>query len=260
MDYAYSATGLLVGLLIGATGVGGGAIMTPALIFIFGVPPAIAVGTDLIFAATTKLGATIAHARSGTVQWRTVGWLGLGSLPGAASALLWYPQTGGASGASDIFITALLGLALILTAIALLLKTRLVAQAWTPRDPITTRPFSSRAPTILLGAVMGFFVATTSVGAGALGVVVLTFLYPRIAASRIVGTDIAHATLLAALAGLVHAAFGNVDLTLAGQLLLGSLPGVYLGTVLCTRVSERALRTILACLLLAVGLRFVLAA
>lgn len=252
MDILLILTGLAVGVLVGLTGVGGGSLMTPTLIFGFGVPAPVAVGTDLVFAAVTKSGATLAHARRGTVEWRTVARLALGSIP--ATALTLYGLATLRASHIDLatLITPLLGVALIATATALLFKQRLLALA--RRAPEYRHP---AAATIVTGAVLGVLVSLTSVGAGALGVAALLALYPRLAARRIVGSDIAHATLLAAVAGAGHWHAGTVDVALLLQLLAGSLPGIWLGTRWCARCPEPIAQRLLAAALFAAGVRFV---
>lgn len=255
MDAGLIIAGLVVGVLVGLTGVGGGSLMTPTLIYGFSVPPAVAVGTDLIFAAVTKSGATWMHALRGTVQWVTVWRLAAGSLP-ATLITLWWLRSEQRAGfdVGDLMTTALGGM-LILTALALLNKRRLIAFA--RRSPVSLHPRALTLATIVVGALLGVFVTLTSVGAGALGVVALFFLYPSLVANRIVGVDIAHATLLTAVAGLGHWHLGTVDFALLAQLLLGSLPGIYIGTHCCARFPEHIVQRVLAAALLVTGVRFV---
>lgn len=249
MELSYTFAGLAVGLLVGLTGVGGGSLMTPLLIYAFGVNPVTAVGTDLLFAAITKSGAAVTHARRCTVNWRVVGLLALGSLP-ATGAMLYGLSRFDHSPALDQIIITALGFALIVTAVALLFKQRLIRL-------LAPRKEASGAFTVLAGAMIGALVAITSVGAGALGVMVLFLLHSRLTMLHVVGTDIVHAALLSAVAGLGHAHLGTVDYLMLGQLLLGSLPGIYLGTHLCSRMPERALQYLLAGMLFVVGLKFV---
>lgn len=253
MDPLLIAAGLIVGVLVGLTGVGGGSLMTPTLIFGFGVPAPVAVGTDLVFAAITKSGATLAHARRATVEWRTVARLAAGSLPAAALMLYWLDALRAAHIDIAAIITPLLGIALIATATALLFKQQLLRA--TQRGQVLRYP---AVATITTGAVLGIFVSLTSVGAGALGVAALLLLYPHLAARRIVGSDIAHATLLAAVAGAGHWHGGTVDVALLLPLLAGSLPGIWLGTRLCTHCPEHLAQRILAAALFVAGARFVL--
>jgi hypothetical protein len=253
MDFAQVVSGFFVGTVVGLTGVGGGALMTPLLVLLFGVAPATAVGTDLLFAAATKSGGAWVHARQGSVDWRLTGLLAAGSLPAAALTLallaLYVP---GGLGAATGLIKAGLGIALLLTAAALLFRRRL--QAWAQRRGAAALPAGRRdALTVLVGAILGSLVSLTSVGAGALGVTALLFLYPGLAAVRIVGSDIAHAVPLTLLAGLGHWWLGSIDWSLLATLLVGSLPGIVLGSRLAPRLPERLLRPLLAGMLVLVG-------
>jgi hypothetical protein len=257
MDFAQVISGFLVGTIVGVTGVGGGALMTPLLIVLFGVAPATAVGTDLLFAAATKSGGTLVHARRGTVDWRITGRLAAGSLPAAALTLALTSQfLPGGPGAATKLITGALGIALLLTAGALLFRHRLLA--WSLNHGLDTlTPRRRERLTIATGAVLGALVALTSVGAGALGVTALFFLYPGLAAARIVGADLAHAVPLTLVAGLGHWWLGDIDWTLLATLLTGSLPGIALGSQLSSRLPETVLRPILAGMLILVGGRLI---
>jgi uncharacterized membrane protein YfcA len=253
MDWLYSLSGFLVGLIVGVTGVGGGSLMTPLLVLVFGVAPVTAVGTDLLFAALTKTGGAWAHARRGNVAWSVVGWLAAGSVPASAVTLvllhLFVPDPGKLSA----IVSVALGFALILTAGALLFREKL--HAWAARRAASRLHSASTSPqrTVALGAILGVLVTVSSVGAGALGVTVLFFLYPGLAVARIVGTDIAHAVPLTLVAGLGHAAAGAVDWKLLGALLIGSLPGIWLGSALSQKIPERLLRGALAAMLILLG-------
>jgi uncharacterized protein len=252
IDPAQALSGFVVGSIVGLTGVGGGSLMTPILVLLFGIHPATAVGTDLLHAAITKAGGTYVHARQGRVEWRITYLLAAGSLPAAALTLLGLHRFTNGIGSSKI-ITTTLGVALLLTAAALALRTQLrrlskAQSPQTPRHPVLT---------ILAGAVLGVLVSASSVGAGALGVTALFFLYPQLKASRIVGSDLAHAVPLTLLAGLGHWVFGSVDLTLLLSLLTGSLPGIYLGSHFAGRVPETMLRFLLAAILLLVGAKLI---
>ncbi len=250
MELIQIFSGFAVGTLVGITGVGGGALMTPLLVLLFGVAPATAVGTDLLYAAITKSGGTLVHARRGHVDWRIVGRLAAGSLPAAVGVLLLVSilVPGGLGGAHGT-ITFFLGMALLLTAAALLFRRRLLAWAHSGQRPVDERAW----PTVLAGAVLGALVALSSVGAGALGVTALFFLYPGLAAIRIVGADLAHAVPLTLVAGLGHWWLGSIDWPLLATLLVGSLPGVWLGSHLAPRIPERVLRPVLAGMLVLVG-------
>jgi len=260
MGWFYTFSGFLVGFIVGMTGVGGGSLMTPLLVLVFGVAPATAVGTDLLYAALTKLGGSWAHSRRGTVDWNVVKLLALGSVP-AALLSIWLLKTMALDEKhTKDLITSVLSVALVLTALALLLKPYLQKLGRKP-DGAVYELHAHHLPgaTIFTGAVLGVLVTISSVGAGALGVVVLLFLYPRAPTAKIVGTDIAHAVPLTLIAGLGHAALGTVDFGLLGSLLIGSLPGIYLGSHLGVKVPDRVLRPVLATMLLLIGGRLLLA-
>ncbi|MEO8674460.1 MAG: sulfite exporter TauE/SafE family protein [Casimicrobiaceae bacterium] len=256
MDLLYAVSGFAVGAIVGLTGVGGGSLMTPLLVLLLGVAPATAVGTDLLYAAITKAGGVAVHTRRRHVRWDIVGRLAGGGVPGALLTIgvLTFAQFDHA--ALSRIVTQSLGVALILTALAILFKQRiqdwgrLAAGAWRERwlGPLT----------IMVGFVLGVLVTLSSVGAGALGVAALFFLYPRLSTVEIVGSDIAHAVPLTLVAGLGHARLGTVDWALLGSLLVGSLPGIWLGSLLSARVPERVLRSGLASLLAIVGGKLVL--
>jgi uncharacterized membrane protein YfcA len=267
MDLMYSISGFVVGVLVGITGVGGGSLMTPLLVFMFGFQPAVAVGTDLLYAAITKTGGVVVHhGTHQSVDWRIVGWLALGSLPMAIATLMvirYYLSIG-----TEItgVITYALGIALVLTSSALLVRAVLLRNAVAVVDDKSVdcrRAARFAAPwdipaTVLTGAVLGVLVTLSSVGAGALGTVALLFLYPRLSTLKIVGTDLAHAIPLTAIAGIGHWALGNVNFVLLGSLLLGSLPGIWLGSHLSAKIPEQFLRPFLALILMLIGLKFVL--
>ena len=252
IDSAQALSGFAVGAIVGLTGVGGGSLMTPILVLLFGIHPATAVGTDLLHAAITKAGGTYVHARQGRVEWRITYLLAAGSLPAAALTLFGLRHFINGMGGSKI-ITITLGVALLLTAAALALRTHLF------RLSKAQSPQGARHPayTILTGAVLGVLVSVSSVGAGSLGVTALFFLYPQLKASRIVASDLAHAVPLTLLAGLGHWLFGSVNFTLLLSLLTGSLPGIYLGSYFSGRVPETVLRFLLAAILLLVGARLI---
>ncbi|MGZ5052730.1 MAG: sulfite exporter TauE/SafE family protein [Methylobacter sp.] len=268
MDWKYAASGLSVGLLVGVTGVGGGSLMTPLLVFLFGFKPSVAVGTDLLFASITKTGGVwVHHNKHSSVDWRVVGWLGLGSIPFAVLTLFVLKHLMAVGKETTGAITFTLGIALLLTSAALILRSvllRRMAKEQTIDDEHSTPENAGRFKrmqipvTILVGAVLGVLVTLSSVGAGALGTVALLFLYPRMTTLKIVGTDLAHAIPLTAVAGIGHLSLGNVDLVLLCSLLVGSLPGIWIGSHLSAKIPERFLRPILACVLMLIGLKFVL--
>lgn len=252
MDFGYSVAGFFVGAIVGLTGVGGGSLMTPLLVLLFGIHPAVAVGTDLLYAAVTKAGGAVVHGRNGTVDWRIVAALGTGSVPAAALTLWWLSTHSGSAYGSQSLISGTLGVALVLTACALLFRARLQTLAERPGIG-EFRERHLRVLTIATGAVLGLLVTISSVGAGALGTAALVFLYPRLSAVRIVGSDIAHAVPLTLVAGMGHWWLGNVDWTLLGALLVGSLPGIALGSQIAARMPERFLRPLLASMLFGIG-------
>jgi uncharacterized protein len=256
LDPLYSVSGLFVGFLVGLTGVGGGSLMTPILVLLFHVHPATAVGTDLLYAAATKATGTLVHGSKGTIDWRITGRLAAGSVP-AAALTLWLlhlhgPQTAG----TNQLIQLVLGGALLLTALALIFRPQLAALAARRRQ--APSPSRTVAATVLTGALLGVIVSLTSVGAGAIGVTVLLLLYPTLATSRIVGSDIAHAVPLTLVAGLGHWMLGSVNWTMLISLLAGSLPGIVIGSHLSARAPERLLRHLLAATLVAVGAKLML--
>ena len=261
LDVGYVFAGFVVGLIVGLTGVGGGSLMTPILIFIFGVKPYLAVGTDLLFAAVTKCGGTLSLSRQGLVPWKMVGWLSAGSLP-AALITLWVLHTAGPStqGVQHV-MTFTLGIALLLTAAAMLYKA--VRGQHGARNEVLdssapTTPGSRPWLTVMFGALIGLLVTLTSVGAGAIGVTVLMILYPKLPLPRIIAGDIAYAVPLTLVAGLGHASLGSVDWPLLVTLLAGSLPGIYLGSRLVSHTPERLIRSALSLLLAWAGSKLVL--
>jgi uncharacterized protein len=255
-DLFYSIAGFCVSLLVGMTGVGGGALMTPLLILLFGVHPATAVGTDLLYAAATKSAGTLVHGLNRSIDWRLVGRLAAGSLPTTTLALFALSRFGAHSGAAQVIITSVLGAALAATALVLVFRKCMLAFMGAVVGELD--PWRTTVLTVLLGAVLGILVSISSVGAGALGVTAIILLYPRLPTARIVGSDIAHAVPLALVAGIGHWALGSIDWHLLGALLAGSLPGIVFGSYLSVRVPETALRVTLATTLLLVAGRLVL--
>lgn len=243
--------GFVVGFLVGMTGVGAGSLMTPFLITQVGVVPTLAVGTDLLFASITKASAAARHHNFGNVNWPIVRWLAAGSVPGAAAmlALLYYlnPDVSAAA----VLIKRALSVALVVSSAAIVLYPVLVKS---PRHHLADQEPADTPlrilPTMLLGFVLGSLVTLTSVGAGAIGVVVLTALYPALTTRRLVGTDIVHAIPLTLISGLGHLSMGNVDVTLLALLLVGSIPGIALGSRLTGKLPDRLLRIALAAVLL----------
>lgn len=257
MDFAYTIAGFAVGAIVGLTGVGGGSLMTPLLVLMFGIHPSVAVGTDLLYAAITKAGGTLAHGLKGTVDWEITRRLASGSIPAAVITLVLVGRfaPGGIEGAASLIKVAL-GVALLLTAVALIFRRQIQAYALARfggrPDPVRTARL-----TVLTGAVLGVLVSISSVGAGALGVTALFFLYPAMPALRIVGSDIAHAVPLTAVAGAGHWMLGSVDWFLLASLIIGSLPGIWLGSHISTKVPDRVLRPMLAMMLVLVGAKLI---
>ncbi|MET0308940.1 MAG: sulfite exporter TauE/SafE family protein [Sphingomonas sp.] len=247
----YSLAGLAVGVLVGLTGVGGGSLMTPLLVLAFGFHPATAVGTDLLYASATKTVGTAVHGFSGTVDWKVVRRLATGSVPATIVTLVLLSFTGKQLEGATHIITISLGIALILTAISMTFRARILAYFATRLDDIA--PERIARFTIILGAVLGVLVSLSSVGAGAIGMTALLVLYPKIPINRLVGSDIAHAVPLTLVAGAAHWVMGSVNVGLLLSLLLGSIPGIIVGSLISTRVSDRALRPILAVTLAIVG-------
>lgn len=254
-----SLAGFLVGALVGMTGVGGGALMTPLLVLLFGISPAVAVGTDLWFAALTKSVGGFMHQSRGSVDWEVFRRLCLGSLPTSALTLVWLHASGAGQMRQGIILNAL-GFVLLLTAVAIVCRKRIQSWGIAIRSHATIDIKRMQpALTVVAGSVLGFLVTLTSVGGGALGVVVLLFLYPfRMHPARLVGTDIVHAIPLTLVAGAGHLWMGNVDVPLLGWLLLGSIPGVAIGAYLNPMVPEKLLRMAIAVVLALVGLKLVL--
>lgn len=258
MDWLYTLSGFLVGLIVGVTGVGGGSLMTPLLVLFFGVSPATAVGTDLLYASITKSMGGWVHAAKGSVDWKVVKLLALGSIPAAILTITLLKVLALEEKTLRGLVTSVLSVALLATAAALLLKDWIKKIA--RRDDGTVYEIHHRhlpAATVLTGVVVGALVTISSIGAGVLGTVAILFLYPRLPAVKVVGTDIVHAVPLTAVAGLGHMALGTVDFVLLGSLLLGSLPGIYIGSHLSAKVPEKVLRPLLATMLLIIGLKMV---
>jgi len=258
MDWLYTVSGFGVGLIVGVTGVGGGSLMTPLLVLFFGVSPATAVGTDLLYASLTKTMGAWVHSKRGTVDWKVVGLLAMGSLPAALATIILLKYLALDEKTLRSLVSSVLSVALLLTAVVLLFKEQIM-KIGRRRDGTMYELHHRYLPTatIATGVVVGSLVTVSSIGAGVLGTVALLFLYPRLPAVKIVGTDIAHAVPLTALAGMGHLALGTVDLVLLGSLLLGSLPGIYIGSHLSSKVPEKVLRPLLAVMLLIIGLKMV---
>lgn len=251
----YALSGLVIGFLVGMTGVGGGSLMTPLLILVFGVHPQAAVGTDLLYAAITKSVGTLAHGRRGVIDWLAVGTMAAGSVPATLLTLWWLHRLGSPSHDTSDIVRVALGVALLLTVPSVLFRPWL--QKWSLGRGASIPPWMVRPLTIVLGACLGVMVTISSVGAGAIGVTALILLYPSFSTARIVGSDIAHAVPLTLIAGAGHWVMGDVRLPMLMSLLCGSIPGILLGSACVNAVSDRVQRGILATVLLIVGARMV---
>jgi hypothetical protein len=276
VDLHFILGGALVGFIVGATGVGGGSLMTPLLTLVFNVPAQVAVGTDLLFASITKASGAAAHARRGSVDWPITGWLVAGSVPAAVATLAAVHVLKPDAALFAEVVKRTLGAALFLTATALVFRAQIQALgrrfAGQGRRHVITFAAASSAgslqvseervarplPTTSIGAVIGTLVTLTSVGAGVIGVVALFFLYPLLPTRQIVGSDIAHAVPLTLVAGLGHVSLGNVNWSMLGMLLIGSLPAIHLGAAVAHRLPERALRIALATMLIGIGSKLLL--
>ena len=253
IDPLYVASGFSVGLLVGMTGVGGGSLMTPLLILLFGVHPATAVGTDLLYAAATKAGGGVIHGWARSIHWPAVIRLAIGSIPASILTLLVLWKLDFNAETARSLVNSVLCFALLLTALSLILR-KAVLETLRWRLERYDAATIARA-TVLVGAGLGVLVSISSVGAGAVGVTALLLLYPQLPMSRIVGSDIVHAVPLTLIAGIGHWAMGAIDWQLMGVLLIGSLPGIVIGSYCAARVPETALRLLLAATLIMVAVK-----
>lgn len=255
MEIGYIVAGFVVGLLVGLTGVGGGSLMTPILLLIFHIKPAVAVGTDLLYASITKSVGIFAHGKLGNIDWRIVKHLAYGSMPASIATIFFLRTIDVESTDAIATIKFWLGVALIITSVAVLLRGKLMElvakDRWIPEQYVPTL-------TVVLGVILGALVTLTSVGAGALGVTALILLYPKEKITTIVGSDIAHAVPLTLVAGIGHATLGTINYSLLGTLLIGSIPGIYIGSHLSAKVAEHWVRIALAAILIFVGLKLIL--
>jgi uncharacterized membrane protein YfcA len=256
MSMEYVMAGFAVGLLVGMTGVGGGSLMTPLLTLLFGVSPSVAVGTDLAFASITKTAGTITHRAGGTVQWYIVRRLCIGALPAAVLAAIALHQFGALNQQIGQFIRYSIAVSVLLTVVALLFRGKMLA--WVNARP--ERQLQGRAlaaATIVSGAVLGSLVTVSSIGAGAIGATLLVMLYPRLTPAEVAGTDIAYAVPLTAIAAFAHWWLGSIDWMLLLTLLVGSVPGITLGSLAAKAVPERFLRALLATTLTGVAAKLI---
>jgi uncharacterized membrane protein YfcA len=256
MSVSYIVAGFAVGLLVGLTGVGGGSLMTPILTLMFGVTPTVAVGTDLAFASVTKIAGTVAHRSKGNVHWSIVKQLCIGALPAAVLTTLALKHFGGLGPEAAHVIRYSIAGSVFLTVIALIFRTRL--QNWMAQHP--NRQITGKklvVATIASGAILGTLVTISSIGAGAIGATILVLLYPRLTPAEIAGTDIAYAVPLTAIAALGHWWLGSTDWELLATLLLGSVPGITLGSLVSKAIPEKILRVLLATMLTTVAVKLV---
>jgi uncharacterized membrane protein YfcA len=251
IDPLYAASGFGVGVLVGMTGVGGGSLMTPLLILLFGIHPATAVGTDLLYAAATKTAGSLVHGFARSIDWRVVRRLATGSVPATIVTLTALSFVKVQSDTARALVTIVLCGALSMTAFALIFRNMIVRLFRNHLAELDDR--RTGVLTVMVGVVLGVIVSVSSVGAGAVGVVALIVLYPRLPMATIVGSDIAHAVPLTLVAGAGHWIIGSVDWHIMSSLLCGSLPGIVLGSYLAVRVPERALQLMLACTLVIVA-------
>ncbi|MCG8534884.1 MAG: sulfite exporter TauE/SafE family protein [Pseudomonadales bacterium] len=254
---AYVVAGAGVGFAVGVTGVGGGSLMTP-LLLLFGFPPHVAVGTDLLYAAITKSGGIFAHRRQGTIRWNIVFLLSAGSLPASLATVYVLHQYFPDGEAYADILTSMLGIMLILTSTVLLLRRKILKESHEHSKVglLAHLQGKSNIYTWIMGIVLGVMVTLSSVGAGAFGAAILLLLYPRLPSINVVGTDIAHAVPLTFIAGFGHILLGNVDFYLLGALIVGSLPAIYLGTKVATKLPEKWLQPVLASMLLGLGVKY----
>lgn len=252
--FGFSVAGLVVGIAVGATGVGGGSLMTPILIMFYGISPALAVGTDLLFASASKSFGVLLHGRNGSLDWRIVRWMAIGSVPATLLTLLFlhsYPK-----GAQlDSLIKLTLAVAIIATATFTLLQDQIMGLIRRGKANVVTEP-SERTQfqlTVLSGVLIGTLVTISSVGAGVIGMMLLLLIYPKHAPIRLVGSDLAHAVIITAIAGAGHASLGTVNYPLLGYLLIGAMPGIWIGSKIGFKLSEKPLKRLIAGLLIFIG-------
>jgi hypothetical protein len=255
IDLYVALAGLIVGFAVGLTGMGGGALMTPILVLLFGITPLAAVSSDLVASLIMKPVGAAVHAGRGTVRWNLAAWLAIGSVPSAFLGVVFLKAIGSASKVETI-ISVALGAVLLLAVAALLLKMYLDHRSRHTR-PLDDVLHIKRIPTLAIGASIGFIVGITSVGSGTLVIVLLLFLYPRLRGSQMVGTDLAQAIPMVGSAALAHILFGDFKLGLTLSILIGSIPGVLIGAAISSYAPTAFLRGALAAVLLVSGLKLV---
>lgn len=251
--FGFSLAGLVVGTAVGATGVGGGSLMTPILILFYGISPALAVGTDLLYASISKSFGVLLHGRNGSLDWKIVGWLSAGSVPAALVTVFLLDRAGGSTPELDRLIKFTLSGAVIVTALFTLFQELLASRPNPGPARRELQPAAQRLLTVLAGVLIGVVVTISSVGAGVIGMMILLILYPRHAPIRIVGSDLAHAVLITAIAGAGHARMGTVDYPLLALLLIGAIPGIWIGSRLGFGMNPRVLKRVIAGILIVVG-------
>jgi len=257
MTSTYIVSGFAVGLLVGLTGVGGGSLMTPLLTLLFGINPTVAVGTDLAFASITKSAGTLAHRIRNTVHWEIVKRLCIGALPAALLTTLALKYFGALEQHITQIIRYTIAFSVLLTAIAIIFRGRM--QAWMTAHPERQLHGKKQVvATVVAGAAIGTLVTVSSIGAGAVGATVLVMLYPHLKPAEIAGTDIAYAVPLTAIAAIGHWWLGSINWELLGMLLIGSVPGITIGSLAARAVPEKFLRGLLATTLTAVAAKLVL--
>jgi uncharacterized protein len=261
--------GVLVGLCVGITGVGGGSLMTPILISLYKIEPHIAIGTDLLYAAISKFCGSVVHARKMNIVWPIVIWLAVGSIP-ASFATHWVLENYLSQSSSyKVVLTTVLGFMLTLTGISIIFRSQIErffnkirnqqkVEITENLEIIKQQANNKRAYIIIMGVVLGVFVTLSSVGAGAFGIMALILMFPNLPMIRIIGSDVVHAVLLTLVAGLGHMSSGNVDFTLLGWLLCGSIPAIVVGTLISSRLPEKIIRKVLGITLFALGMNFMI--
>ena len=250
-DLAFSLAGLVVGTAVGATGVGGGSLMTPILILFYGISPAVAVGTDLLYASISKAFGVVLHGRNGSLDWKIVGWLSAGSVPAALLTLL-FLRSHGADQELDQLIKLVLAIAVLVTATVSLFQDRLWRSLQGNHGGFVEwlHGAGQRPMTVVCGVLIGALVTISSVGAGVIGMMMLLILYPRHSPISLVGSDLAHAVLITGIAGIGHAGIGTVNYNMLLFLLIGALPGVWIGSRIGFRLTDKALKKTIAGLLI----------
>ncbi len=257
MDFAFTIAGFVVGFIVGFTGIGGGSLMTPILVLGFSISPAVAIGTDLLYAAITKCGGVFVHNKKRNIQWRIVGLLCTGSIPATFAAIFLLKYLNSIEYNIEPIMTKTLSVSLILTSLVLLFKSKIDHFVFNTEsnDMQSLHQRLQKPLTIFAGLLIGFFVTLSSVGAGALGAAILLLLYPKLPAIKIVGTDLAHAVPITAIAGFGHMHLGTVNFSLLISLIIGSLPGIYAGSHFGSVIPDKVIRPILALILLSIGIK-----